>query len=340
VNGDDPEACVRVAELAFEYRQAFNKDVVIDMVCYRRRGHNEGDDPSLTQPLMYNLIEAKRSVRKLYTEALIGRGDISQDEAEAALRDYQSQLERVFADTKAALSQGDAPSDPAVRGTDVEGHSGLERPTAQNADAPRHSSSQTAISEDMLHRIGDAFTDPPPGFTVHPKLAQAMEKRTGAVREGGIDWGFGELIAFGSLLMEGTPVRLAGQDSRRGTFVQRHAVLIDKETAGEWTPLRYLSDDQAKLWVYDSLLSEYAAMGFEYGYSVERPDASCSGRPSSVTSPMVRKPSSMSSSPPRSRSGGSTPPWFCSCRTATRARARTTPVPGSSASCSCAPRTI
>ena len=273
VNGDDPEACVRVAELAYEFRQAFNKDVVIDMVCYRRRGHNEGDDPSMTQPLMYNLIEAKRSVRKLYTEALIGRGDISQDEAEAALRDYQSQLERVFADTKAALSQGDAPSDPAVRGTDVEGHSGLERPTAQNADAPRHSSSQTAISEDMLHRIGDAFTDPPPGFTVHPKLAQAMEKRTAAVREGGIDWGFGELIAFGSLLMEGTPVRLAGQDSRRGTFVQRHAVLIDKETAGEWTPLRYLSDDQAKLWVYDSLLSEYAAMGFEYGYSVERPDA-------------------------------------------------------------------
>ncbi|MBK6886834.1 MAG: multifunctional oxoglutarate decarboxylase/oxoglutarate dehydrogenase thiamine pyrophosphate-binding subunit/dihydrolipoyllysine-residue succinyltransferase subunit [Tetrasphaera sp.] len=273
VNGDDPEACVHVAELAYEFRQEFDKDVVIDMVCYRRRGHNEGDDPSMTQPLMYNLIEAKRSVRKLYTEALIGRGDISQDEADAALRDYQQQLERVFVETKAALQQGDRRSDPATRGTDVEGHAGLALPAVQSADAPRRSASDTAISPETLQRIGNAFVDAPPGFTVHPKLLQAMEKRAESVREGGIDWGTGELIAFGSLLMEGTPVRLAGQDSRRGTFVQRHAVLIDKTTAGEWTPLRYLSDDQAKFWVYDSMLSEYAAMGFEYGYSVERPDA-------------------------------------------------------------------
>ncbi len=273
VNGDDPEACVRVAELAYEFRQQFDKDVVIDMVCYRRRGHNEGDDPSMTQPLMYSLIEAKRSVRKLYTEALIGRGDISQDEADAALRDYQQQLERVFVATKAALQQGDRRSDPAVRGTDVEGHSGLALPAVQSADAPRRSASDTAISPETLQRIGNAFVDAPEGFTVHPKLLQAMEKRAESVREGGIDWGTGELIAFGSLLMDGTPVRLAGQDSRRGTFVQRHAVLIDKKTAGEWTPLRYLTDDQAKLWVYDSMLSEYAAMGFEYGYSVERPDA-------------------------------------------------------------------
>ncbi|MFN8028994.1 MAG: multifunctional oxoglutarate decarboxylase/oxoglutarate dehydrogenase thiamine pyrophosphate-binding subunit/dihydrolipoyllysine-residue succinyltransferase subunit [Dermatophilaceae bacterium] len=274
VNGDDPEACVRVAELAYEFRQEFNKDVVIDMVCYRRRGHNEGDDPSMTQPLMYKLIEAKRSVRKLYTEALIGRGDISQDEADAALRDYQQQLEKVFVETKAAMQQQDKPADdPSVRGTDVEGHAGLERPTAQTPTAPRHSATQTAISTEMLQHIGDAFVSPPPGFTVHPKLAQAMEKRASSTREGGVDWGMGELLAFGSLLMEGTPVRLAGQDSRRGTFVQRHAVLIDKQNADEWTPLRELSPDQAKFWVYDSLLSEYAAMGFEYGYSVERPDA-------------------------------------------------------------------
>ncbi|WP_344065880.1 multifunctional oxoglutarate decarboxylase/oxoglutarate dehydrogenase thiamine pyrophosphate-binding subunit/dihydrolipoyllysine-residue succinyltransferase subunit [Nostocoides vanveenii] len=274
VNGDDPEACVRVAELAYEFRQEFNKDVVIDMVCYRRRGHNEGDDPSMTQPLMYKLIEAKRSVRKLYTEALIGRGDISQDEADAALRDYQQQLEKVFVETKAAMQQQDMPADdPSVRGTDVEGHAGLERPTAQTPTAPRHSATQTAISTEMLQHIGDAFVSPPPGFTVHPKLAQAMEKRASSTREGGVDWGMGELLAFGSLLMEGTPVRLAGQDSRRGTFVQRHAVLIDKQNADEWTPLRELSPDQAKFWVYDSLLSEYAAMGFEYGYSVERPDA-------------------------------------------------------------------
>ncbi|WP_369818893.1 multifunctional oxoglutarate decarboxylase/oxoglutarate dehydrogenase thiamine pyrophosphate-binding subunit/dihydrolipoyllysine-residue succinyltransferase subunit [Phycicoccus sp. Soil748] len=274
VNGDDPEACVRVAELAYEFRQEFNKDVVIDMVCYRRRGHNEGDDPSMTQPLMYNLIEAKRSVRKLYTEALIGRGDIGQEEAEAALRDYQQQLERVFVETKAALKEAsEEATNPTLAGTDAEGHSGLEPPSAQAKDTSTRAADQTAITADVLQHIGDAFVNPPPGFTVHPKLAQAMEKRAASMRDGGIDWATGELAAFGSLLMEGTPVRLAGQDSRRGTFVQRHAVLIDKSTAEEWTPLLYLGDGQARFWVYDSLLSEFAAMGFEYGYSVERPDA-------------------------------------------------------------------
>ena len=274
VNGDDPEACVRVAELAYEFRQLFNRDVVIDMVCYRRRGHNEGDDPSMTQPVMYNLIEAKRSVRKLYTEALIGRGDISQGEAEAALRDYQQQLERVFVETKAALLEADRSThEPTLAGTDAEGHEGLEPPSAQTSDRTTHSATLTAITPELLHRIGDAFVSPPEGFTVHPKLAQAMERRAASVREGGIDWAMGELIAFGSLLVEGTPVRLAGQDSRRGTFVQRHAVLIDKHNATEWTPLRYLSPNQAKLWAYDSALTEYAGMGFEYGYSVERPDA-------------------------------------------------------------------
>lgn len=276
VNGDDPEACVRVAELAFEFRQEFNKDVVIDMVCYRRRGHNEGDDPSMTQPLMYNLIEAKRSVRKLYTESLIGRGDISVEDAEAALRDYQQQLERVFVETKEAIKESaaaPASSDPTLAGTDVEGHSGLEPPIAQAADQTTRSATDTAVPREELEHIGDAFTNMPPGFTVHPKLKQAMEKRAQSVREGGIDWATGELLAFGSLLKEGTPVRLAGQDSRRGTFVQRHAVLIDKVTAEEWTPLLYLGEGQARFWVYDSLLSEFAAMGFEYGYSVERPDA-------------------------------------------------------------------
>ena len=279
VNGDDPEACVRVAELAYEFRQRFHKDVVIDMVCYRRRGHNEGDDPSMTQPLMYNLIEAKRSVRKLYTEALIGRGDISPEEAEAALRDYQQQLERVFIETKAAKKEAAASTAPAKQdsssGTDAEGHGGLERPSAQTADDAtvdgRHRS--TAISVADLSKLGETWIKPPEGFTVHPKLQKLMERRSEMVKEGGIDWAMGELAAFGSLLMEGIPVRLSGQDSRRGTFVQRHAVLIDKVNGNEWTPLRYLTDDQAWFWVYDSLLSEYAAMGFEYGYSVERPDA-------------------------------------------------------------------
>ena len=284
VNGDDPEACVRVAELAYEFRQKFNKDVVIDMICYRRRGHNEGDDPSMTQPLMYSLIEAKRSVRKLYTESLIGRGDITVEEAEEALRDYQQRLEAVFLETKETV-KGLDPVDPAtqaahsahageVPGTDTEGHGGLERPNAQEVDEHTpHPFMNTAISVENIHHLGDAFVNKPEGFTLHPKLEQLMQKRAAMVREGGIDWAMAELLAFGSLLREGVPVRLSGQDSRRGTFVQRHAVLIDKVTAKEWTPLKNLDKDQAHFWIYDSLLSEFAAMGFEYGYSVERPDA-------------------------------------------------------------------
>ena len=281
VNGDDPEAVVRVAELAYEFRQAFNKDVVIDMICYRRRGHNEGDDPSMTQPVMYSLIEAKRSVRKLYTESLIGRGDITVEEAEEALRDYQQRLERVFLETRED-SRGPGFIDPAthaghageVPGTDMEGHGGLERPNAQEVDEQTpHPFMNTAISVENIQHLGDAFVNKPEGFTLHPKLAQLMARRAAMVRQGGIDWATAELLAFGSLLSEGVPVRLSGQDSRRGTFVQRHAVLIDKVTAQEWTPLQHLDKDQASFWIYDSLLSEFAAMGFEYGYSVERPDA-------------------------------------------------------------------
>ena len=260
VNGDDPEACVRVARLAFEFRQAFNKDVVIDMICYRRRGHNEGDDPSYTQPLMYDLIEQKRSVRKLYTEALIGRGDISITEAEEALRDYQAQLERVFDETR-DTSDGDGPS----------GYSTV--PSYPRKPRQPQGGLTTATTPDALARIAKAYVAVPDGFTVHPKLLPQLERRSAAITNGGIDWGTGEIIAFGSLLMDGRPVRLAGQDSRRGTFASRFAVIIDRHTGEEWTPLRQLSDDQESFYVYDSLLSEYAALGFEYGYSVARPDA-------------------------------------------------------------------
>ncbi len=268
VNGDDPEAVVRIGQLAYEFRQRFHKDVVIDMVCYRRRGHNEGDDPSMTQPLMYNLIEAKRSVRKLYTESLIGRGDITEEEAEQLLRDYQERLERVFAETHAAQT-----SPIPIVTADSAAVSDIERPIAQQSDFGINAPASTAISAETLARIGKAHVEVPEGFTVHAKLKQLLEKREVMSREGGIDWGFGELAAFGSLIMEGVPVRLAGQDSRRGTFVQRHAVFHDRANGDEWLPLANLSEDQAKLWIYDSLLSEYAAMGFEYGYSVERPDA-------------------------------------------------------------------
>ncbi|NEN07072.1 multifunctional oxoglutarate decarboxylase/oxoglutarate dehydrogenase thiamine pyrophosphate-binding subunit/dihydrolipoyllysine-residue succinyltransferase subunit [Diaminobutyricibacter tongyongensis] len=268
VNGDDPEAVVRVAQLAFEYRQEFKRDVVIDLVSYRRRGHNEGDDPSMTQPLMYNLIEAKRSVRKLYTEALVGRGDITQDEFEQAHRDFQERLERAFMETHAAQTN----SMPVIT-ADAKAVADLERPAAQQHEDGAGEPETTGVSDAVIRLIGDAFNNPPEGFTVHPKLQQLLTKRLDMSRNGGIDWGFGELLALGSLLLEGTPVRMAGQDTRRGTFVSRHAVLHDRKNGQEWLPLANLSDNQAKFWIYDSLLSEYAAMGFEYGYSVERPDA-------------------------------------------------------------------
>ncbi|MDN3268680.1 multifunctional oxoglutarate decarboxylase/oxoglutarate dehydrogenase thiamine pyrophosphate-binding subunit/dihydrolipoyllysine-residue succinyltransferase subunit [Streptomyces sp. MA15] len=254
VNGDDPEAVVRVARLAFEFRQAFNKDVVIDLICYRRRGHNESDNPAFTQPLMYDLIDKKRSVRKLYTESLIGRGDITLEEAEQALQDYQGQLEKVFTEVREATSQPTAvaPSDPQA-----------EFPVAVN----------TAVSTEIVKRIAESQVNIPDHITVHPRLLPQLQRRAAMVEDGTIDWGMGETLAFGSLLLEGVPVRLAGQDSQRGTFGQRHAVIIDRETGEEYTPLQYLSEDQARLNVYNSLLSEYAAMGFEYGYSLARPDA-------------------------------------------------------------------
>ncbi len=255
VNADDPEACIRVARLAFEYRQAFNKDVVIDLVCYRRRGHNEGDDPSYTQPLMYDLIEQKRSVRKLYTESLIGRGDITIEEAEQVLKDYQQQLERVFTE---------------VREGETQAQEWLTVP--DYPDKPANETS-TAISRETLKRIADAHVNSPDGFTVHPKVLPQLQRRAAAITDGPIDWGTGEILAFAALLMEGRPVRLAGQDSRRGTFVSRFATIIDRRNADEWTPLSNLTEDQAKFYVYDSLLSEYAALGFEYGYSVARPEA-------------------------------------------------------------------
>ncbi|MFT4214789.1 MAG: multifunctional oxoglutarate decarboxylase/oxoglutarate dehydrogenase thiamine pyrophosphate-binding subunit/dihydrolipoyllysine-residue succinyltransferase subunit [Microbacterium sp.] len=255
VNGDDPEAVVRVAALAVAYRQQFKADIVIDLVCYRRRGHNEGDDPSMTQPLMTNLIEAKRSVRRLYTEALVGRGDITEEEYENAKRDFQNRLEIAFAETHAAET----------------GTTGVVTPTG-TIEVVSGEPETTGVSVEVVHQIGDAFVNKPESFTVHPKLQQLLDKRREMSRNGQIDWAFGELLAFGSVLMEGSNVRLAGQDARRGTFVQRHSVLHDRVNGQEWLPLANLSQSQGRFYVYDSLLSEYAAMGFEYGYSVERAD--------------------------------------------------------------------
>jgi 2-oxoglutarate dehydrogenase E1 component len=260
VNGDDPEAVVRVGRLAFAYRQEFAKDVVIDMVCYRRRGHNEADNPSFTQPLMYDLIDAKRSTRKLYTESLIGRGDITMDEAEQALRNYQQELERAFTETKDAITR------PAEA-------SALLAPAPAAAAPADHTSVHTAISAETVKRIIETQTALPAGFTVHPRLLPQLQRRAAMVEQDEIDWATGELLAFGATLIDGHSVRLIGQDSRRGTFGQRHAVLVDRHTGDEYVPLRTFNTQTARFHAYDSLLSEYAAVGFEYGYSVARSDA-------------------------------------------------------------------
>jgi 2-oxoglutarate dehydrogenase E1 component len=255
VNGDDPEACVRVARLAFQYRQRFHKDVVIDMVCYRRHGHNEGDDPSYTQPQMYAKIDARRSVRKLYTEALVKRGDISLEEAEAALDDFQQRLQVALDETRQAA--------PPV-GTRA-------RPRPAPVGVLPHVA--TGVEREVLDRVFAALDHVPEGFTVHPKLARQFDARRTMFENGEVDWALAESMAFGSLLHEGISVRLAGQDSRRGTFSQRHSTLVDHETGEELVPLSGLARDGAHLWIYDSLLSEYAALGFEYGYSVANKDA-------------------------------------------------------------------
>jgi len=251
VNGDDPESVSLVARLAYQYRNEFKKDVIIDMITYRRRGHNEADDPSLTQPLMYKVIDLKRSVRKRYTEDLIGRGDITLEEAELALVDYQKQLEAVFAVTKEALTKQDAVT--------VD-----NRPTFP-------AEIETKITREIIDQVVDTQIKLRPGFTPHPRLWPQLERRANMVKEDSIDWAMGEALAFGSLLSEGKWIRLAGQDSRRGTFGQRHGVIVDFETGKGYKPLKQMAKDNARLFIVDSALTEFAGMGFEYGYSIARP---------------------------------------------------------------------
>ncbi|RAU96101.1 multifunctional oxoglutarate decarboxylase/oxoglutarate dehydrogenase thiamine pyrophosphate-binding subunit/dihydrolipoyllysine-residue succinyltransferase subunit [Mycolicibacter senuensis] len=261
VNGDDPEACDWVARLAVDFRQKFHKDVVIDMLCYRRRGHNEGDDPSMTNPYMYDVIGTKRGVRKSYTEDLIGRGDISMKEAEDALRDYHGQLERVFNEIRELEKHAAQPSESVESEQQV--------PRGLN----------TAVDKAMLARIGEAFMSIPEGFTVHPRVLPVLERRKEMAYEGKVDWAFAELLALGSLVAEGKLVRLSGQDTRRGTFSQRHSVIIDHTNGAEFSPLQLLATTPdgtpsgGKFLVYDSPLSEFAAVGFEYGYTVGNPEA-------------------------------------------------------------------
>ncbi len=261
VNGDDPEAAVRVIQLAYAFRQRFKKDVVVDMVCYRRYGHNEGDEPAFTQPRMYALIDQRRSVRKLYAESLVNRGDITLEEAEAALNDYRSKLQEAFDAT-----HNDAPAVPWIDSFPDGQHLAPVNVTKLHC-------ADTAVPREQLEQIIETLVEFPDGFTVHPKLRRILEARKTSFLADQVDWATGEALAFGSLLLDGTPVRLAGQDTRRGTFSQRHSTLVDFHTEAEYAPLEHLGNEQAPFMVYDSVLSEFAALGFEYGYSVADLDA-------------------------------------------------------------------
>src|SRR5215218_10583245 len=259
VNGDDPEACVRVMQLAFAFRQTFRKDVVVDMICYRRYGHNEADEPAFTQPRMYELIESHPSPRTRYTDVLVRDGAMTTDEADGVNKDFKTRLDAAFGETHQS-----APPDPSQAATP-------DAPSEPRLPAPQPDPSvrvATNVDHGALERVVDGLMSRPDGFAVHPKLERILQAHRVAFDKGEVDWSLAETFAFGSLLLEGTPVRLAGQDTRRGTFSQRHGVLIDQRTEEEYVPLAHLADDQAAFMLYDTVLSEYAALGFEYGYSI------------------------------------------------------------------------
>jgi len=257
VNADDPEAAISAIRLAMAYRERFRHDVVVDLVGYRRFGHNEGDEPSYTQPLMYRLIEEHRPVRELYAEALVEAGVVTNEEAGRLLDEVHERMRAAHEALKASFGSpgGGGRRDRRIgRGADVQ----LE----------------TAVPADVLRELNGRLLDVPDGFQVHPKLAKALERRREALGEqGGIDWAQAEGLAFGTLLVEGTPVRLTGQDTERGTFSHRHIVLHDYVSGATDTPISHLPDAKASFQVYNSPLSETAALGFEYGYSVACPRA-------------------------------------------------------------------
>ena len=266
VNADDPEAVVRVGALALAYREAFHKDVLIDLVCYRRRGHNEGDDPSMTQPVMYSLISKLPSTREVYIRNLVGRGQLTEEDARESIRAYEAELSEILDHTR---EHGWSPQNRSEDEDDQ-----WQVPESQLPGAGMMIGWTSAVSAETLSRIGEAYVNFPPDFAVHPKIEKLCHKRYEmASGHDSIDWGFAELLAFGSLLMEGTPIRLSGEDARRATFVQRHAVLHDHNDGREFTPLHFLTPDQAHFDVFDSPLSEYAVLAYEYGYSIERPEA-------------------------------------------------------------------
>jgi multifunctional 2-oxoglutarate metabolism enzyme len=254
VNGDDPEACIRVAQMAYDYRQTFKRDVVIDMFCYRRHGHNEGDDPSYTQPILYRKIRNHPSVATLYSEALVRESLIDDANVAQIRKSINQRLNDIYDASKKNREQYEVQELSAV--------------DPEEMIAPRPN---TAVDRAALERVVHGITTFPDEFHVHPKLEGFLKKRQEILRGAPIDWATAETLAFGTLVLERTPVRLSGQDSGRGTFSQRHLELYDSETGDRYIPLQHLAPNQARFDVFDSSLSEYAVMGFEFGYSVADP---------------------------------------------------------------------
>ena len=260
VNGDDPEAVVRVCQIAADYRQHFKADVVVDIFCYRRHGHNEGDEPAFTQPAMYRAIGERRTTRQIYTERLVAEGVLTVEGAEAMMETFRAKLEteleasKSYRPNKADWLEGDW--------ADIEAAPRDERP------------GDTAAAPEVLAEIGQAITRVPADFAAHPRIRRQLEQKRQALDAGGpIDWATAEALAFGSLLLEGKPIRLSGQDCSRGTFSQRHAGLIDQENESRYIPLNNIRPDQARMKLADSLLSEAGVLGFEYGHSIADPNA-------------------------------------------------------------------
>jgi 2-oxoglutarate dehydrogenase E1 component len=262
VNGDDPEAVVFCAKVATEYRQKFHKPVVIDMFCYRRFGHNEGDEPSFTQPIMYRLIRSHPTTLQIYANKLIAEGIVTQGEVDKMRADWRQRLDAEF----------DAGQSYSANKADwLDGRwSGVK--AAQDTDDARRG--QTGVELARLRQIGERITAVPEGFNIHKTILRFLDNRRAAIESGdAIDWSTAEALAFASLLDDGFPVRLSGQDSERGTFSQRHSVLIDQQTEARYIPLNHVREGQARYEVINSMLSEEAVLGFEYGYSLAEPNA-------------------------------------------------------------------
>lgn len=259
VNGEDPEATVYAAELALEFRQTFHRDVVIDMFCYRRHGHNEGDEPGFTQPVMYSKIRSRPSLTTVYTEQLLKSGDMPRAETDAIKSKFEEKLHRALTGVRTG-----PPHYATMYGFDGN----------WKGFTPRYSHKpvETGVAEETLRAIADGLTRLPDNLHVHNTIGRILKQRRQDIEERKpVDWSFAELLAFGSLLLEGSPVRLSGQDSRRGTFSQRHSVVYDARSGEPYCPLNNLQVGQAPFSVYDSLLSEAAVLGFEFGYALDAP---------------------------------------------------------------------